>query len=165
MPKKFNIYATNFSVVTTVPDTPSASNGESNSLLKGKLFIGVRLETLLLDQAGLYKLLGLTTKGEIPTDLKGVTIIQVSSFSEGASIGAFKSVSISLAPVDPAVVDPSFGPLYNTYICFSAALDIRDAADILYQRQFKGPTSEALYAIVPGSIKERRSRKFRPVAI
>lgn len=163
MAKKYDIYFAPLTVSVEISDTSNPLNEDTSKFVKGTLQVGVRLEKTLLDDKKLYKKLRLKKQSELESSNNRASQKQLQSYSEGASIGAFRSVSFSLIPVNPDLKDKIYGDLYNTYICFSATLTDSEVADILYDMEFESLTEGALYKVLGGSIKERRSRKFKPV--
>ncbi len=159
--RTFDYYFVQRSVNVYVPPPADVS------VVRGCIYFGHRMQTLLMGYPALNKALGLSTRDEIealsPMSPR-VTIFEFSSGNNLARIGCIAFFNFYLVPQDITKTMAPFNNKYSTGITFSRNVLVNDAVTALYNQvwAFKSGTNTVNYVVEPGSIRERRRKKNSP---
>ena len=131
------------------------------------VFLGVRLETMLLDQTyntkSFRQVVGLKNGNEARIIDAQATSLRIYNFKDAARLGYFQGLSFDIVPADARRTAIPYGARYHTGTSFDTSLNHDALRNDLINFQFKfGTNNDVKYIIDRDTIKVRRSRKESP---
>ena len=163
------------SVDTSSTEKVTDSNLETNlykfnetetEVKKGKIFIGSRFTTTLLDLPEICDVLHLVTEQAVvdryQDDEKPLTTFTLNTQSNAIRLGTLNMYSIALVPKEKGSTIPPYGERATVRIPASAFLDVTTMSERLYDAEFQieDANEKATYKVEPGSVKQIRLEKL-----
>ena len=149
--RKFNYYCAERQINVLIGDAVQLAS----------YYVGLRLEDMLLYDTEVQKIVGLIQRSDILATRKAVTVDIERTFHCASSKKVFGHLVFMLIAADETQEYPPWGKGIETSIAYNKTINFAKVESDLYEHKFKPQGSEAVYFIVPGSIKERTRRGER----
>ena len=153
------------------PKTVTALNDSTDPMspVKGNIFLGIKVQNLLLKNKNFYKECGFFLLAEITAllspDQPLITSLIISNTTYAQRIAVVNKLTFSLVPVDPNKTLNPYNNLYNTGLPFSTAVSMSVIVERLQAARFdfvsNGETFT--YRVEANTIKEKRQKKGAPI--